>query len=320
MSDPGNKSSYGKNLNISLSAAEASAGPQIALTDIMPNTNFHVPDVTPQNDINPDLKVTQTPQDTARHRQDVGAVESEYLKQNQIAMNVIAETMQEVDPKNGAAVFKAIFPQAEATKSQAVATAADPTGIMGSVAAVINAIRSESKRPDDSKINAVLEQTLAKLHEESVQAQQAGYTAYGPKTNFNFDKIQTPKQLLDFIQRDPKQDPVMREVADAYDAIDDMDKDRGVYEAHYDDKITADKTAAAFESDNAEFLVKVASVGPSFEYFRGEPKGMTTAEPLSPDVQRLLNEANKIAQAAFDKEPNLKPDIQNKISAPTMMA
>jgi DNA-binding protein YbaB len=203
----------------------------VTLTDIMPNTTFHVQTVNPKDTISTHGNVNnvQVANTSVEVKNDVNAVEASYKEAHNQAMNAIGDAMkQAVGAERAGAVMAHLRPRgAEGALIEGARPVVDHyMGMAGSLYEVMNAVRDHVS---DAEVNEVLTNTLRQLHEIS-EKQHSEFAADSKKTppTFDFKAIKSPEQLKQFIARDITKDPVMKQVADARVGIEKLEKNEEV--------------------------------------------------------------------------------------------
>lgn len=279
---------------------------QLQLTDIMPHTKFTLPNIKAETVLDVSKPVRVEPQGAGIDRDKVNNVADKYLEANQSALKEIETAVKAADPEHGKAVWNAIKPEEPTTGGIAGLALDLETGGAGSVYETINAAYKQANRPDSTKINEVLSKALSSLHEKSKQetmAYASGQRAKPPE--FDFRAIRNARQLQDFVERDPMDDKVMQQVADAHEALDLKDRNKKDYDENY--TTTGDipaKIIAAQEQGKTDLVKKLV-------------KDDTAAEAVTAASTQLENSSILQSLKGIIK---IKPEAVEKFTEPTQAA
>lgn len=169
--------------------------------------------------------------DIALNEQDIKTTQANYMQADADIKEIVVDAINEVmGPEQGGKFTEHIFPGGAPTKLQAGATMLDPTGVAGSIYSVLNAVAKQADRFGSQETLEVLDKVLNKLQEAnnpSIQNAMNNENYFPPKEGYDFSGI-SAKELLDFLERKPEQDPIMRELQQSLDTIDGI-KDNAAY-------------------------------------------------------------------------------------------
>ena len=221
----------------------------ITVTDILPNTNFHVQSPTAVNAQYADRAGAQITQ-TSAMRGDIANTRQAYLAADQGIKAEIAVAMGDaVGAALAGQIMSDLVPAAGSDTATAAGAVADAA--VGNAGTIMNAVYELGQHmngPKADEIRAAVDAALAKLQEASQPLHMRPESARVniPKPVGNYANVNAD-QLIAFLARDVNQDPVMRGLRDAEIALNEFEDNNAVLVGHGDQKMTADKLAAAME-------------------------------------------------------------------------
>lgn len=191
--------------------------------------------------------------DVSAQQASLDAVETDYMNTNDLITNTIfAQAMMEVHGRaDGAQMMGQLLPDGGVTKIQAAVSMVDPTGVVGSVWATIDAVYSENKNVAPGALQEAVSATLDKLQaQEQYQKMTAEEQAMaGPPPlditipqGISFEGVNA-QQMLGFLQRDVDNDRVMQDIALARTALDDVEQNNKLIASQ--DHVLGDQHAKA---------------------------------------------------------------------------
>jgi len=208
--------------------------------------------------------------DVATNISDIQKAQSNYMQADQeIKANIVAAINEVLGPEEGQAFAAHLFPDAAPTKLQAVAVAADPTGIAGSIYSVVNAVQEQNSRYGTQETREIMDRVLNQLQEaHNEQQQQSVFDTKPPfqlpYEGYNFDNVNA-QQLIDFSRRDPTQDAVYQGLQDSMDNALAIQENQAINEAHMGQDIDAARLEAEIASGNDEYIQTVAETSAEAE-------------------------------------------------------
>lgn len=198
--------------------------------------NFHLPaQAAPPKDavFKVGAEATNVDQMKAQNQ----AVQADYMATDALIKNTVIETMKEVaGPEAAAQVYGKLMPGSGPGMFAAAVTVADPTGMVGSLYSVLSAAYSEAKGPNDAKINEVIDKTLNRLREASEAAAQGDMeraqklAPLPPGHDYSDVKWE---ELRMFMQRNPLNDPIMKQARDQQAALEAVENNNQLIDAQY---------------------------------------------------------------------------------------
>jgi len=199
--------------------------------------------------------------DVTTNISDIQKAQDNYMQADQeIKANIVAAINEVMGPEDGQTFAAHLFPDAAPTKMQAVAVAADPSGIAGSIYSVVNAVQEQNSRFGTQETREVMDKVLNQLQEaHNEQQQQSVFDTKPPfqlpYEGYNFDNVNA-QQLIDFSRRDPTQDAVYQGLQDSMDNALAIQENEDINEAHMGQNIDAARLEA--EIGNDEYIQTVA--------------------------------------------------------------
>lgn len=204
-----------------VSGQQARHQTQLDVTDFSSNKTFHVPNVK--------TEMPSGTQSIESVRQDVAAVEQDYVQQDQLVKQTFFDAMkQTVGAEMTAQIAYQLMPGDGVTKMNAITTMLDPTGVAGSIYAVLDTIHAENKRVPNDVLNAAIEKTMSALRQAGSPSSIIDGDTSAPKISIpeglDFEDV-SAQAMREFIERDVSQDQVMQDVQVAYATLDELDEE-----------------------------------------------------------------------------------------------
>jgi hypothetical protein len=205
--------------------AQAGAAQTVDQPDVtaFSKKNFHIDAVKPENlqtAGKTGAAVSTDPQSLGQQAQNVA---QSYMETDRLIKATVIEAMKEAVGEGAAMQVAGQLGDGGITHAQAAATVVDPTGVAGSVYAVLSAIRDEMKSLPPGKVEEVMALTLDKLRASAEDIQQGRKPEIDIPDGLDFSKVDA-KGLVDFFDRNPEDDPVIqqaRAIETALDAVQD---------------------------------------------------------------------------------------------------
>ncbi|MEZ5918399.1 MAG: hypothetical protein R3D66_00225 [Alphaproteobacteria bacterium] len=200
-------------------ATKATSQPNV--TDIAPKQNFHINTVnaeTLQTAGKSGAAITADPQSLVQQAQDVA---HSYMETDRLIKATAIEAMKEAVGEGAAMQVAGQLGDGGVTHAQAAATVLDPTGVAGSVYAVLSAIRDEMKAFPPGKVEEVMALTLDKLRTSAEDIKQGRKPEIDIPDGLDFSKVDA-KGLAAFFDRNPENDPVIQQVREIETAMNEV--------------------------------------------------------------------------------------------------
>lgn len=267
---------------------------------------FHAPDITPQPKLDAN-KVAVRPEEPTKIAEQNAAVKTEYMEANRQICEQMLEAIDNV-PNGGKELGSAIRnampqPGGAGTMLQMGAAAMDNAlglGMAGDIYAMINTIYSQNKNKNGimgEEAGKILDTAFHNLHETNKQ--QAEAYRKSPATTkppLDLSSLKSPQQMLDFLLRDPEQDPVMQKVLANEEEIENIWDNIKTYDEVYAQgggKMTVEKLSAAVEANDTVLVSKMVG---------GDQEKIDLAE--TGKVKAVVEKAPVVAESAFEVRMN----------------
>lgn len=183
--------------------------------------NFHIDAVKPENlqtAGKTGAAVSANPQSLVQQAQNVA---HSYMETDRLIKATALEAMKEAVGEGAAMQASGQLGDGGITHAQAAATVMDPTGVAGSVYAVLSAIRDEMKSLPPGKVEEVMALTLDKLRASTEDIQQGRKPEIDIPDGLDFSKVDA-KGLVAFFDRNPENDPVIQHVREIENAMNEV--------------------------------------------------------------------------------------------------
>lgn len=267
------------------------------------------PEVAASGAQGPDVALSQQPERTMDN----------YMQANAEIKSIVVNAMNEVlGPEEGDRFAEHVFSGGAPTKVQAAATMLDPTGVAGSIYSVLNAVAAQADRYGNQETLEILDRVLNQLQQSNnpqIQNALNNRNYFPAPEGYNFDGI-TAKELLDFLERNPHQDPIMRQLQQSLDTIDGIRENAAYNQEHAYEfaeirYIEGDETALDdMEVHQAEALERYSAyaVEITCESMQA-PGGVTCTDPQfasTPEIQAALAGIGTQGNPSYDQEAALR--------------
>ncbi|MCB1562535.1 MAG: hypothetical protein KDJ75_03085 [Alphaproteobacteria bacterium] len=211
--------------------------------------NFHIDAVKPENlqtAGKPGAVVNADPQSLVQQAQDVA---HSYMETDRLIKATAIEAMKEAVGEGAAMQVAGQLGDGGVTHAQAAATVLDPTGVAGSVYAVLSAIRDEMKAFPPGKVEEVMALTLDKLRASAEDIKQGRKPEIDIPDGLDFSKVDA-KGLVEFFDRDIEKDPVIQQVREIETAMNEVQDNQDFIEENEHSGDPAEKWIDALANED----------------------------------------------------------------------
>ncbi len=290
------------------------------------NTNFHLPNVntsSSQTVTAAGANITNTQND----KYQLDGTTYAYEKKDAQIKDVVGKTMkQEFGAGPTAKATAQLMPGSGVSKASVAGLLVDPTGL-GDIYYFLSQIYAESKRMPNAKVNEMVNDTLVRLRQASQVAMHGDMNEARKLVpqDMNFDDINWT-ELKDFLERNPENDPIMRQAQEIYAALEQTEYENDIIRGHdhregdmkekaiYAAAGVVDEDGIKEVTDNSleEFAVKVGIDVEEIPYTAGDTLFFASSlgdisglEANGNDIGSLTNsDAEKALAAALANEPD----------------
>ncbi len=198
---------------------EPEANTQINITDINPRLNTSVA-LTAVDTKTVGGATTGQSTDFGATKENIQTTRAAVIEERQAAKNYMGEVAKEVFGADGGKLMQQLAGPVMNTSGQAMLAMADPLqGLVASAATVIGAIRSEQDRIKAPQVQSMLEEILVRVRENADPNKRRAESA-APPPGHDYSKIESAKQLQNFLQTPDENDPAVMACDDALLTID----------------------------------------------------------------------------------------------------
>ncbi|MGB4057124.1 MAG: hypothetical protein WBK77_03465 [Alphaproteobacteria bacterium] len=226
-------------------------------TDLI-NQKIDMPTLKPVDKINVNQVVNQAPPDPEKQIEKQEAAVDTYMEMDKEIKSEFMEALNEVDPEAAKIVGSAIpsvpggtSPLIQAASSMA-GQAVAPTA--SNVWTAIDAIYGDANNNVKSEaVKSAVAKTLENLQAKTDAQNELASQGKGPPPRIDWNKVETPKQMMEFLTRDVTKDPFMQKAADNDRVLEVMVDNKEKYDEVYVEgkqKINAEMITQAVQSGN----------------------------------------------------------------------